>query len=184
MKLIIPITALAISFAASTARAEFVLKSGDIQHGELMSVKQEFVGFGCSGGNLSPQLTWSGVPEGTKSFALFAYDPDAPTGSGWWHWQLVNIKGSETTIKQGVGVENSQTLPAGSRQINNDYGHAAFGGACPPKGHGVHRYQFTLHALSTEVLELPESPSSALVGYMVNVNSIATATIEALYKRD
>lgn len=170
--------------ASSVANAgEFVLKSKDISEGEYMSTAQEFIGFGCSGGNESPQLSWSGAPQGTEAFAIMAYDPDAPTGSGWWHWQIINIPKNVSVLKAGAGDISGDKMPKGSRQISNDYGVKAFGGACPPKGHGDHRYQFTIYALSTK-LELPEDPSGALTGYMVKANALASATIEALYKRD
>nr|WP_284439537.1 YbhB/YbcL family Raf kinase inhibitor-like protein [Paraglaciecola sp. G1-23] len=149
-----------------------------------MSSKHEFTGFGCKGDDLSPHLKWQGAPKGTKSFAITVYDPDAPTGSGWWHWQLVNIPASQTELVTGAGVKNSKLLPKGSQQIENDYGNAAFGGACPPQGHGIHHYRFTIHAISAEKLELPQGASGALAGYMINANTIESATIEALYKRD
>ena len=148
-----------------------------------MSDAQEFQGFGCSGGNLSPQLSWTGVPKGTEAFAVLAYDPDAPTGSGWWHWQIVNIPKDVTTLATGAGDLRKNVTPADSINIKNDYGVTGFGGACPPKGHGVHRYQFTVHALSKK-LELPKDASAALTGYMVRAHSLGSSTIEALYKRD
>jgi len=160
----------------------FSLSSHDISHGEFMAKAHEFQGFGCAGGNLSPQLTWSHAPEGTKAYAVLAYDPDAPTGSGWWHWQLVNIPGDVTSLPAGAGDAGKDLAPEGSIQIRNDYGLAGFGGACPPEGHGAHRYQFTVHALSKK-LELPENASGALTGYMVNAHSLGSSTIEALYKR-
>ena len=161
----------------------FVLKSTDIAEGKLMNKAQEFQGFGCQGGNLSPQLSWSGAPKGTEAFAVMLYDPDAPTGSGWWHWQIVNIPKDVTTLSTGAGTPNKDLHPKGSIQIRNDYGINGFGGACPPKGHGVHRYQFTVYALSKK-LNLPNNPSGALTGYMVKSHSLASSTIEALYKRD
>lgn len=157
----------------------FTLSSSDIAHGKFMSKSQEFQGFGCTGDNLSPQLSWRGAPKNTEAYAIFAYDPDAPTGSGWWHWQVVNIPKNITSLPTGVGKDLSAN---GSMTIENDYGVADFGGACPPKGHGVHRYQFTVHALS-KTLELPEGASAALAGYMVNAHSLASSTIEALYER-
>ncbi len=176
--------ALAITtvFASTSVLAEsFTLTSKDIAHGEFMSKNQEFQGFGCTGKNQSPQLSWSGAPEGTKAYALLVHDPDAPTGSGWWHWQVINIPANITTLKTGAG--NNNQMPKGSQQISNDYGFKGFGGACPPNGHGAHRYQFTIHALSQK-LELPADPSGALTGYMVKAHSLAESTIEALYKRD
>jgi Raf kinase inhibitor-like YbhB/YbcL family protein len=164
--------------AAGPVQADtFKLSSTDIAQGKVMSTAQEFKGFGCGGGNRSPQLSWTGAPAGTEAFAVFAYDPDAPTGSGWWHWQVVNIPKTVTTLAAGA------TSPSGSVEVKNDYGIAGFGGACPPKGHGIHRYQFTVYALSKK-LELPHNASGALAGYMVRANALASSTIEALYQRD
>lgn len=168
---------------ASSALADsFTLTSTDIFHGKFMKKDQEFQGFGCTGSDLSPQLSWHGAPEGTEAFAITAYDPDAPTGSGWWHWQLVNIPKDVTELAAGAGDASNDFTPKGSIQINNDYGIAGFGGACPPEGHGVHRYQFTIHALSKK-LELPDNASGALTGYMILAHSLASSTIEALYQR-
>ena len=162
----------------------FTLLSNDIKQGEFMDKKQEFNGFGCSGEDLSPHLHWSNPPHGTKSFAITAYDPDAPTGSGWWHWQIVNIPATTKELMTNAGSAKDNLVPVGSVQIANDYGIRGFGGACPPKGHGVHHYRFTVHALSVEKLELPENASGALVGYMINANTIESSSIESLYKRD
>ena len=178
------VTLLSLSFSSITLADTLTLSSKDIAEGKFMTKAQEFNGFGCNGGDLSPQLSWSGVPEGTKSFAITAYAPDAPTGSGWWHWQIVNIPNTVTEIAVGAGSAKEGLAPEGSVQIANDFGYRGFGGACPPKGHGVHHYRFTVHALSVEKLELPEEASGALTGYMINANTIATSTIESLYKRD
>ena len=178
------VTLLSLSFSSITLADTFTLSSKDIAEGKLMTKAQEFNGFGCNGGDLSPQLSWSGVPEGTKSFAITAYDPDAPTGSGWWHWQIVNIPNTVSEIAAGAGSAKEGLAPEGSVQIANDFGYRGFGGACPPKGHGIHHYRFTVHALSVEKLELPEEASGALTGYMINANTIATSTIESLYKRE
>ncbi|PKG39425.1 YbhB/YbcL family Raf kinase inhibitor-like protein [Psychromonas sp. Urea-02u-13] len=178
------LSALSLSLSVSAFAGSLTLSSQDISQGELMDKNQEFVGFGCSGGNLSPQLTWENAPKNTKSFAITAYDHDAPTGSGWWHWQVVNIPSNVSTLGSNAGSTTENLLPAGSVQIQNDYGSRGFGGACPPAGHGVHHYQFTIHALSVEKLELPDNASGALAGYMINANSIESSTIESLYKRD
>lgn len=157
---------------------DFTLTSSDISHGEFMGNTFEFQGLGCTGKNISPELSWKGAPSDTKAFAVMAYDPDAPTGSGWWHWQVVNIPANVTSVSSGDGMFDG--LPV--TNIKNDYGLKGFGGACPPEGHGAHRYQFTVYALSKK-LELPEGASGALTGYMVKAHSLASATIEALYKR-
>lgn len=175
---------LLFSISTSVFASSLTLSSNDITQGEFMAKSQEYNGFGCSGGDLSPHLKWSNVPHGTKSFAITAYDPDAPTGNGWWHWQIVNIPKNITEIATGAGSAKNDLAPKGSVQINNDYGSRGFGGACPPSGHGVHHYRFTIHALSVETLELPEGASGALAGYMINANTIESSTIESLYKRD
>ena len=164
--------------------AEFTLSSNDITSGEFMAKNQEFNGFGCSGGDQSPHLAWSNAPEGTKSFAITVYDPDAPTGCGRWRWQLVNIPANIAELASGAGDIGGSKAPVGSVHVANDYGGKSFGGACPPQGHGVHRYRFTVHALSVEALDVPENASGALAGYMINANALATGTIEALYQRD
>lgn len=175
-------TLLAVSFNAGAAET-LTLTSSDITAGEHMPKAQEFVGFGCEGGNQSPQLSWAGAPDNTKAFALLVHDPDAPTGSGWWHWQIINIPADVTTLESGAGDASGEQLPNGSIQIANDYGVKGFGGACPPVGNGDHRYQFTLHALS-QTLELPDDASGALTGYMVNAHSLGSVTLETLYRRD
>lgn len=173
---------LSIGLISSAFASSLQLSSNDITRGDFMANAQEFQGFGCSGGNLSPQLSWSGAPKGTKAFAILVHDPDAPTGSGWWHWQLVNIPKNVNSLSAGAGDATKNLAPKGSVHIANDYGVKGFGGACPPEGNGAHRYQFTVHALSKK-LELPDNASGALTGYMVNAHSLASGTIEALYKR-
>ena len=159
---------------ASPALAQdgFKLTSPDIAEGQQLDNQFVLNGFGCAGGNVSPALEWSGAPEGTKSFVVTAYDPDAPTGSGWWHWFTFNIPSDVTELVSGdvSGV-----------QLSNDYGAEGFGGACPPPGE-VHRYEFTVHALGA-TLEIDGSVSNALAGFMVNANSLASSTITAVYNR-
>lgn len=169
-------------FSLASMADGFTLSSPDLLQGQLMNKAQEFEGFGCDGGNTSPELIWNNAPEGTEAFAVTVYDPDAPTGSGWWHWQIVNIPSKVTSLAAGAGNQRNNIAPQGSRQMENDYGSVGFGGACPPVGHGVHRYQFTVHALS-EKLEVPEKASGALVGYLINANSLGSSTIESLYRR-
>lgn len=157
------------------------LSSDDISHGHFMSKLHEADVFGGEGHNISPQLSWKGAPPGTQAYAVFAYDPDAPTGSGFWHWQLVNIPVEVTSLVTGAGSSDSTAIPRGSQQMKNDYGSIGFGGACPPNGR-THRYQFTVYALSQK-LDIPENASSAVVGFMVNMHSLGSATIESLYKK-
>lgn len=178
-----PVTAATLLTLSSLSMAEMTLTSQDIQPGKHMPKAQEFQGFGCQGDNLSPQLSWSDAPEGTRSFAVTAYDPDAPTGSGWWHWLLVNIPAEVQQLDTNSGHPDNQNIPAGSQHFTSDYGVKGFGGACPPPGHGPHRYQFTVFALKTDKLELPDNASAAMVGYFLNANKLATATLETLYER-
>ncbi len=165
------------AMATAANAQDFRLSSTSISEGAQLAPSHVFAGFGCEGGNLSPQLSWSGAPEGTKSFAITAYDPDAPTGSGWWHWNAVNIPASVNSIEPGASGNGS--MPAGTVEITNDYGTVGFGGACPPPGE-VHRYIFTVHALAKERLELPENPSNALVGFMIGANTIQSTRITAV----
>ncbi|MEM0980534.1 MAG: YbhB/YbcL family Raf kinase inhibitor-like protein [Cyanobacteria bacterium P01_H01_bin.58] len=166
---------------ASPAYAQtFDLTSTTISEGVMLTNTHVFEGFGCEGENQSPQLSWTGAPEGTKSFAINVYDPDAPTGSGWWHWNVVNLPASTNSIAQNASAESS--LPGEAMEIRNDYGNIGFGGACPPPGE-VHRYIFTVYALGTERLELPENPSNALVGFMIRANMLDSASITAVYHR-
>ncbi|WP_043315987.1 YbhB/YbcL family Raf kinase inhibitor-like protein [Microbulbifer sp. HZ11] len=172
-----------ITFGMCSVNAEtFTLSSSDITDGQFMKSQHEFQGFGCNGDNQSPQLSWAGAPEDTEAFALMVFDPDAPTGSGWWHWQLINIPASVNSLPAGAGDPAKNVVPEGSVSIINDYGVKGFGGACPPQGHGAHRYQFTLYALSKK-LTLPEGASGALAGYMVKAHSLGSTKIEALYER-
>jgi Raf kinase inhibitor-like YbhB/YbcL family protein len=158
----------------------FSLSSSDISEGNQLTENQVFSGFGCSGKNQSPQLSWDNVPKGTKSFVLTAYDPDAPTGSGWWHWVTFNIPANTNFLKTNASA--LEKMPKGAVQSVTDFGSFQFGGACPPAGE-VHRYQFTLYALNVEKLELGKSASPALVGFMTKAHAIDSAKITAVYTR-
>ncbi|QEL55886.1 kinase inhibitor [Chromobacterium paludis] len=165
------------------AHAEgFKLSSQSIADGKPLSLRQVYKGFGCEGGNVSPQLSWSGAPAGAKSFAITVYDPDAPTGSGWWHWTVVNLPASVHSLPEGAGNAGGQ-LPAGAVQGRTDFGASGFGGACPPVGDKPHRYQFTVWALKTDKLPLDANASGALVGYMLNANVLGKASLTATYGR-
>ena len=161
----------------------FTLSSPDIASGGTVPQHFEFDGFGCSGRNESPALQWSGAPEGTKSFAVTVYDPDAPTGSGWWRWFVVDVPATCTQLAPNAGAKGGAGLPAGARQIRNDYGALAWGGMCPPPGDKPHRYIFTVHALGVEKLEIPDDATAALAGFMVNANTLAKATFTSTYGR-
>ncbi|AOV96508.1 kinase inhibitor [Edwardsiella hoshinae] len=160
---------------------DFTLSSPDMHAGQQMSNQQVFAGFGCQGDNRSPALSWSGAPKGTKSFAITAYDPDAPTGSGWWHWTVVNIPADVHHLPANAGAQNSTQLPSGAVQGRNDFGYAGFGGVCPPAGDKPHRYHFTVWALKTDKLPIDNASSGALVGFMLNANKLATAQLVPVY---
>jgi Raf kinase inhibitor-like YbhB/YbcL family protein len=157
----------------------FNLDSKDLK-GQL-SMNEVFNGFGCTGKNLSPELSWNNAPEGTKSFALTVYDPDAPTGSGWWHWVVFNIPKETSSLQAGAGDKSNTHLPSGSVQNINDYGFAGFGGACPPKGDKSHQYIFTIHALDVESLPLDGKQSAAIAGYNINAHTIQKASLIVYY---
>lgn len=176
MKLSQCLSSVALTLAiATTASAEISITSTDISEGQQLNAEQVFQGFGCEGGNKSPSLSWTGAPDGTKSFAITAYDPDAPTGSGWWHWFAFNIPADVNELPAGSTLSNSAV------ELTNDYGTKGFGGACPPPGE-VHRYQFTVYALPM-MLEIDDSVSNALAGFMVQANAIAHSTLTAVYNR-
>ncbi|MGH8355546.1 MAG: YbhB/YbcL family Raf kinase inhibitor-like protein [Pseudomonas sp.] len=159
------------------------LLSPDLQQGKALGQRQEFNGFGCTGPNISPALSWKDAPAGTRSFAITLYDPDAPTGSGWWHWMLFDLPATTQHLQAGASSGAGKGLPAGSIQSLTDFGAPGFGGACPPAGDPAHRYVLTLHALKTPRLELGADAMPALVGFMLKANSLATASITATYAR-
>lgn len=159
----------------------FTLKS-DTLGGQLTDA-QVFSGFGCTGKNISPALKWSQAPKNTKSFAVTVYDPDAPTGSGWWHWVIFNISPTVTDLKEDAGNVKKKLAPQGSMQSMTDFGAPGFGGACPPEGDKPHRYVFTVYALGVDQLPLDEKTSPAMVGFMLNKHAIAKATMVAYYGR-
>jgi Raf kinase inhibitor-like YbhB/YbcL family protein len=167
--------AAAILGAASVANAAgFTLTSPDIKPNATIDQKFEFNGFGCAGENKSPALKWSGAPKDTKSFAVTVYDPDAPTGSGWWHWSVVNIPASTTELPADAGA-------VGGANLRSDYGTAGWGGVCPPPGDKPHRYTLTVYALKTDKLDIPADATAALAGFMINANQIGKASFTAKY---
>lgn len=165
------------------ANGLFTLKSTDISPNKTIAQKFEFNGFGCSGENKSPELSWKNAPKETKSFAVSVYDPDAPTGSGFWHWYVVNIPATVSTLSANAGTQNSTTLPKGAFQLRNDYGYHGWGGVCPPKGDKAHRYIFTLYALKTAHLDVNQQTPTALAGFLVHANTLAKASFTAKYGR-
>ncbi len=172
------IAALLLSGGLLYAQGNFTLSSDELK-GQL-SQKQVFNGFGCSGENISPELHWSDAPKETKSFALTVYDPDAPTGSGWWHWVVFDIPKDAKSLPTGYGNKESKD---GTIQGMTDFGKSGFGGACPPVGDSAHRYIFTIHALDVEKLGADAKASAALVGFMLNQHTIAKSSLISYYGR-
>lgn len=157
----------------------FTVSSKDLKDGEKMPERHVFNGMGYQGDNISPHLAWDQVPAGTKSFVITVYDPDAPTGSGWWHWLVANIPAYTRTLPQGAG-SGQGALPAKAIQTRTDFGKAGYGGAAPPKGE-THRYIFTVYALDVETIEVDENSSGAVVGFNVHFHTLDSASLTVTY---
>lgn len=153
--------------------------SQDLHDGDKMPEKHVFNGMGYQGDNLSPHLAWEDAPEGTKSFVITCFDPDAPTGSGWWHWGVANIPAETTSLPQGAG-SGKAALPAGALQTRTDFGQAGYGGAAPPAGE-THRYIFSVHALDVDNIDVDEGASGAMVGFNVHFHVLASASLTVHY---
>lgn len=156
-----------------------LLTSNDFQDGDKLPLRHVFNAMGYEGENISPHLAWDDVPAGTKSFVVTCYDPDAPTGSGWWHWIVANLPADTRVLPQGSGSDLTP-LPDGAIQTRTDFGSAGYGGAAPPKG-DTHRYIFTVHALDVERIDVDANASGALVGFNVHFHRLASATLTAYY---
>jgi Raf kinase inhibitor-like YbhB/YbcL family protein len=167
---------------AVSGKSAFALTSPDISNGQTIADKHVFNSFGCSGQNISPALSWSHAPAGTKSFALLVHDPDAPTGSGWWHWVAFNIPATVTSLPADAGDPKKNLMPGGAMQGRTDFGTAGYGGPCPPPGK-PHHYYFRLYALKVAKLDIPADATAAFVGFNVNANSLGKAQLVGLYGR-
>lgn len=159
----------------------FTLESSTL--GGNSTLTEEFNGFGCVGENQSPQLSWTNAPEGTKSFAITMYDPDAPTGSGWWHWVVFDIPNDVNSVKTGAGDISKNLMPEQAIQSITNYGAQGYGGPCPPENHGIHQYIITVYALKTDKLGLDANTNPATVGYNLWNNTLAKASIVTYYER-
>ncbi len=177
----IVLTFVLLSTAVVLHAQTFTLKSKDI--GGQATDKQVYNGFGCTGENLSPELYWENTPAGTKSLAITMYDPDASTGSGFWHWVVFDIPANVTELKTGAGNIVKGLMPAGAIQSNTDFGQPGYGGPCPPQGHGFHQYLITIYALKTDKLGLDKNATPAFVGFNLFSNTIAKASLVMYYKR-
>ena len=159
------------------------LRSESFDDGDYLGaehVLSEQYGFGCAGSNISPALAGSGAPDDTRSFAVTCFDPDAPTGSGFWHWVVVNIPPEVSKLPAGAG--SGEGLPAGALQVRTDYGAPGYGGPCPPEGDHPHRYFFTVFAVSDK-LDVKADTSAAVIGFNLHFKTLAKADIVGLFKR-
>ncbi|RKG90519.1 YbhB/YbcL family Raf kinase inhibitor-like protein [Corallococcus terminator] len=161
----------------------FTVTSTDVRDGQTLSTAQLSGIFGAGGKDVSPQLSWSGFPEGTQSFVVTVYDPDAPTASGFWHWAVVNLPRSTTSLPTDAGSEDGKKLPSGAFQLRNDGGIARYIGAAPPPGHGAHRYFIVVHAVDVESLDVPKDASPGLLGFNLFSHTLARATLVGTYGR-
>lgn len=168
--------------APANAHAGFTLTSPDIASGGKINPAQVFNSFGCTGRNISPALSWANPPAGTRSFALMMHDPDAPTGSGWWHWVVYDIPGDATSLPADAGDPKKSLMPAGAKQGRTDFGTPGYGGPCPPPGK-PHHYYLRLFALKVPKLDVPADATPALIGFSVNANALGKAQIVGLYGR-
>ncbi len=159
--------------------ASFTLASADVADGETLA--RTFVY--ADGENVSPELHWSGFPDETAGFALTCFDPDAPTGSGFWHWLVFDLGRGVTGVARGAGSAGGAALPDGAVQVRNDMGFNGYVGAAPPEGHGPHRYVFAVHALDVATLGLDESATPAIVGFTLSFHTLARALLVAIYER-
>jgi Raf kinase inhibitor-like YbhB/YbcL family protein len=166
---------------AAVHAASFKVTAPDFVTKGRVDGSHVFNGMGCTGQNISPALQWSNPPAGTKSFAVTMYDPDAPTGSGWWHWVMYNIPANVTGLAAGAG--NSRNAPRGSVQGPTDFGTRGYGGPCPPPGDKPHHYHITVFALKVDKLDIPGNGTSAMVGFNLNANKLGTARVTGLYAR-
>jgi Raf kinase inhibitor-like YbhB/YbcL family protein len=162
----------------------FEVTSTDCTDGQPLPQPHVSGVMGAGGEDRSPHLSWSGFPEGTRSFAVTVYDPDAPTQSGFWHWAVANIPASVTELPSGAGDQDGSGLPEGAVQLRNDAGFPGYVGAAPPAGHGPHRYYVTVHAVDTETLEVTPDTTPAVLGFNLFSHTLGRATLVTTYAQE
>ncbi len=142
----------------------FTVTSDDMADGQRLAEAQVYNGFGVSGGNSSPHLRWEGAPAETASFAVTCFDPDAPSASGWWHWAVVNLAATQTSVPTDAGAAGGENLPEGALMLPNDDRERRYSGPTPPSGTGVHRYFFVVHALDVPHVDVSTDAALAALG--------------------
>jgi Raf kinase inhibitor-like YbhB/YbcL family protein len=168
-------------FARLPEAASFTVTSTTVEDGAAWSPEQYSGVFGVPGGkDVSPQLSWHGAPDGTKSYAVTCYDPDAPTGSGFWHWVVADIPATTTELAEGAGDDTGSGLPEGALTLRNDAGTARFVGAAPPAGHGPHRYFVVVHALDVESIGVAADATPAVLGFTMFGHVLGRAVLVAI----
>ena len=184
LKMLASLGSLFAIFAYDVARADgFTLESASFGSNTTLSTKQILDKGDCNGGNVSPELHWSGAPEGTKSFAVTLFDPDARSGAGWWHWLVFDINAKTTSLEPGAGAAVGSNTPPGSTSAKNDFGETGYGGPCPPHGDKPHRYVFTVYALSVERLGLGADADAATVKKALEASTLLSTSLQGLYGR-
>ncbi|HEX4108083.1 MAG TPA: YbhB/YbcL family Raf kinase inhibitor-like protein [Solirubrobacteraceae bacterium] len=170
-------------YAGLPSVADFTLRSDDIAHDQKLATAQLSGIFGAGGSDTSPHLAWSGAPEGTGSYVVTLYDPDAPTVSGFWHWAVFNLPASVTELASGAGDAEGSGLPAGAVTLRNDAGLRQFLGAAPPEGHGRHRYYTVVHALNVPALEVDADATPAFLSFNLLGCTVGRAMLVPWYER-
>ena len=155
---------------------DFTISTTAFQDNGVLPVEQIYKGHGCTGANISPDLKWENAPDGTKSFALIVHDPDAPVQNGWYHWLVVNIPAEVHSIAAGGHIK-------GALETLTSFNEKAYGGACPPVGHGVHRYNFTVYALDVDSLDVKADSNPLEVERAIQAHALGQATLTGLYER-
>ncbi len=183
--LLIALPTLAVAQTPQPAHkpAGLVVTSPDVKPGAKIPDEHAYNAMGCKGQNISPAIEWKGAPAKTKSYALTMYDPDAPTGSGFWHWIVYNIPANVTKLDAGAGDPGKNLLPQGAVQGNTDVGKPGYVGPCPPQGDKPHHYQITVIALDVDTLGVPSGATAAIVGFTMHFHTLAKAKLTAIYSR-
>lgn len=175
------VLALGVLAAGTASAQDFTLTSPALADGGTIKAENVFKGGGCTGGDISPALHWSGAPSGTKSFAVTLYDPDAPTGSGWWHWAIFDIPPTAAGLLRNAGNPKAHLAPKGSIQVRNDFSIVGYGGPCPPKGDPPHHYVFTVFAVAVAKLPANAQSTPAAVGFNLHYHTLGKATLTGRY---